>query len=168
MRPASPARCRRLAMPRGIAIAGLAQRSSKRRAELPVTASWSTKLPDRFARIGISRGPPRGQRGYRMYAALAPGPWFRSVDADEYCRRYMLQLAALDAAKSSLICTGWLVARHRPCSALRGHRLTRRGAIGPGVGVATRFPWHRSLRVRARASRFRLAPPKLPASLRRV
>ena len=29
--------------------------------------------PDAFVRIGISRGPPRGQRGYRMYSPLKPG-----------------------------------------------------------------------------------------------
>lgn len=46
-------------------------------------------------RIGISRGQPRygasGGRvppGYRMYRALAPGPWFRSVSVLEYVRRY--------------------------------------------------------------------------------
>ncbi len=63
---------------------------------IPVTASWSTPLPDGFARIGISRGPPRGQCGYRMYRPLAPGPWFKSVSADEYRACYMAQLNRLD------------------------------------------------------------------------
>jgi uncharacterized protein DUF488 len=64
---------------------------------VPVTASWFTKLSNRrYTRIGISRGPPRGQRGYRMYHELAPGPWFRSVDPDEFRGRYMAQLAQLD------------------------------------------------------------------------
>jgi hypothetical protein len=63
---------------------------------VPMTASWSTALPDRYVRIGISRGPPRGQRGYRMYKRLAPGPWFRSVEPEEFRRRYLAQLERLD------------------------------------------------------------------------
>src|SRR5258706_10448542 len=63
---------------------------------IPVTASWSTRLPGSHARIGISRGPPRGQCGYRMYGLLAPGPWFKSVAAGEFQVRYMAQLARLD------------------------------------------------------------------------
>ena len=62
----------------------------------PVTASWSTTLPDGYAAIGISRGPPRGRRGYRMYRKLAPGPWLRSVDEPTFVARYMAQLASLD------------------------------------------------------------------------
>jgi len=64
-----------------------------------VTSSWSTQLPEGYARIGISRGSPRGQRGYRTYRALAPGPWFSSVSEDEYCRRYRALLDALDPRK---------------------------------------------------------------------
>ena len=64
--------------------------------KVPVTASWSAKLPDELARIGISRGPPRGQRGYRMYRPLMPGPWFRSVTPEEFYKRYMAQLAKLE------------------------------------------------------------------------
>ena len=63
---------------------------------VPVTASWSDRLPDGYARIGISRGPPRGQRGYRMYHALAPGPWFRSASEEEFCALYLAQLDCLD------------------------------------------------------------------------
>ena len=62
----------------------------------PVTSSWSVRLPARYARIGISRGPPRGQRGYRIYSVLAPGPWFRSVSAEEFRARYLAQLSELD------------------------------------------------------------------------
>ncbi|MFM1814065.1 MAG: hypothetical protein RLZ98_760, partial [Pseudomonadota bacterium] len=62
-----------------------------------VTSSWFTALPDGYMRIGISRGQPRRQSGYRMYRKLAPGPWFNSVTEDEYRRRYMAQLHALDA-----------------------------------------------------------------------
>lgn len=55
-----------------------------------VTASWfSVLLPD-YARIGISRGQPRGQSGYRMYRKLAPGPWFNAVPIDEYERLYLV------------------------------------------------------------------------------
>ena len=62
------------------------------------TSSWSTKLPEGFARIGISRGAPRrSAAGYRMYRRLAPGSWFNSVSAEEYRRRYMEQLGALTA-----------------------------------------------------------------------
>ena len=78
--------------------------SSKRcpdtgRGLLPVTASWSSPLPDGYAAIGISRGPPRGRRGYRMYRALAPGAWFREVDEKTFIERYMAQLASLDAGQ---------------------------------------------------------------------
>ena len=64
-----------------------------------VTSSWHSRLPDDYARIGISRGTPRGQRGYRMYPALRPGPWFSSVDEAEYRLRYQAILAALDPRK---------------------------------------------------------------------
>ena len=64
-----------------------------------VTSSWSTPLPEGYARIGISRGPPRGQRGYRTYRALAPGPWLWSVTEEEFCRRYLAQLGFLDPRK---------------------------------------------------------------------
>jgi hypothetical protein len=60
------------------------------------TSSWFTRLPDSVARIGISRGVPRGQVGYSVMRELAPGPWFNSVSAEEYFRRYAEQLAALD------------------------------------------------------------------------
>ena len=66
---------------------------------VPVTASWYEQLPECYARIGISRGPPRGQRGYRMYRPLAPGSWFRAVDAAVFSRLYLAQLAKLDPAK---------------------------------------------------------------------
>lgn len=63
---------------------------------VPVTSSWYAKLPDHYMRIGISRGPPRGQRGYRLYRQLAPGPWFQSVKPEEFRRRYLAQLERLD------------------------------------------------------------------------
>jgi len=42
--------------------------------KVPVTSSWATKLPKAFVRIGISRGPQRGQSGYRMYRPARPRP----------------------------------------------------------------------------------------------
>src|SRR5271169_911772 len=58
------------------------------------TSSWFVKLdPARFARIGISRGVPRGQTaGFRKYPKLNPGPWFNSVADDEYRRRYFEEI----------------------------------------------------------------------------
>ena len=48
-------------------------------------------------RVSIARFAPRPiPAGYRVYRALAPGPWFKSVSEDEYRRRYDAQLAALD------------------------------------------------------------------------
>jgi len=48
-------------------------------------------------RISIARFPPRGTpAGFRVYRALAPGPWFKSVSEDEYRHRYEAQLDALD------------------------------------------------------------------------
>ena len=48
-------------------------------------------------RISIARFPPRGTpAGFRVYRALAPGPWFKSVSETEYRKRYAKQLAALD------------------------------------------------------------------------
>jgi hypothetical protein len=40
-------------------------------------------------RVCIARWAPRGTpAGYRMFAPLAPGPWFNKVPEDEYRRRY--------------------------------------------------------------------------------
>lgn len=64
-----------------------------------VTSSWFVALPDGIVRVGISRGTPRGQQSYKMYRALAPGPWFRSVDYDTYQRRYFGMLEERDAAR---------------------------------------------------------------------
>ena len=48
-------------------------------------------------RISIARFPPRGTpAGFRVFRALAPGPWFKSVSEAEYRKRYAKQLAALD------------------------------------------------------------------------
>ncbi len=64
------------------------------------TGSWSEfkDTPLNVQLIGISRGTPRGYpAGYRRMPVLAPGPLFKSVSPREYHKRYMAQLAALDA-----------------------------------------------------------------------
>jgi hypothetical protein len=62
------------------------------------TSSWATTLPPEIQKIGISRGTPRRYAaGYRIMRDLAPGPWFNSLSPDEYHRRFMAQLKALDA-----------------------------------------------------------------------
>ena len=49
-------------------------------------------------RVGIARYAPRGTpAGFRLYRALAPGPWFNSVTREEYRRLYFQQLDALEA-----------------------------------------------------------------------
>ncbi len=54
-----------------------------------MTGSWFTPAPSTHIKIGISRGVPRGQSaGFRLFKKLAPGDWFRSVDAPEYLRRF--------------------------------------------------------------------------------
>jgi hypothetical protein len=61
------------------------------------TSSWATRLPPELARIGISRGVPRGQpKGFRIYRKLAPGDFYNRVAVDEYHRLYAAQLADLD------------------------------------------------------------------------
>jgi hypothetical protein len=58
-----------------------------------MTSSWFTVLdPALYARIGISRGTPRGQRGYRRYPKLNPGSWFSSVSPEEYKERYYREI----------------------------------------------------------------------------
>jgi hypothetical protein len=64
--------------------------------DLHGTSSWFAALPDNLARIGISRGVPRRQSGYRMYRRLAPGSYFKSVGVSEYRERYMAALALFD------------------------------------------------------------------------
>jgi hypothetical protein len=65
------------------------------------TSSWYTKLdPEIYCRIGISRSNPRGQAGFRRYAALNPGGWFSRVDATEFRKLYYQEvLDELDPAR---------------------------------------------------------------------
>jgi len=52
-------------------------------------------------RISIARFPPRGTpAGFRVYRALAPGSWFKSVSEPEYRTRYAAQLDALDPQRT--------------------------------------------------------------------
>jgi len=55
-----------------------------------LTSSWFMKLPADYARIGISRGTPCGQRvSFLTYRRLQPGPWLKSCPTPEdYARRY--------------------------------------------------------------------------------
>lgn len=46
-------------------------------------------------RISIARSMPKGHT-CPSYRALAPGPWFKSVDYTEYMVRYFEQLAKLN------------------------------------------------------------------------
>jgi hypothetical protein len=64
------------------------------------TSSWFVPRATDCLIIGISRGTPRGQKaGYRRYPKLSPGPWFRSIDPQEFCSRYFEEvLAQLDPA----------------------------------------------------------------------
>jgi hypothetical protein len=61
-----------------------------------VTSSWFEPLPAEYARIGISRGTPRGQRGFLVYRKLQPGPGtLKLPDAqftEHYCRQILGRL----------------------------------------------------------------------------
>src|SRR5262245_51630381 len=63
-----------------------------------VTSSWYTQLPtaDLFTsaaesscRIGISRGTPRGQSGFRMYRRLQPTQGTLKLPDAEFTERYL-------------------------------------------------------------------------------
>jgi hypothetical protein len=57
------------------------------------TGSWFGELPPDHIRIGISRGVPRRMvPGYRMFRALAPGPWFNSLSTEAFIERYQTEV----------------------------------------------------------------------------
>jgi hypothetical protein len=60
------------------------------------TSSWQTKIDETTCcRIGISRSTPRGQKGFRRYSKLHPGPWFRSIaDERDWAKRYEAEILA--------------------------------------------------------------------------
>jgi hypothetical protein len=74
-----------------------------------VTSSWYTQLPaadlftstpESYCRIGISRGTPRGQSGFRMYRKLQPGPGTLKLPAAEFTSLYLRDvLGWLDARR---------------------------------------------------------------------
>jgi hypothetical protein len=47
-------------------------------------------------RISIARSARGAVPGFRIYSALAPGPWFKSVDRQTYEKLYFEQLGRLD------------------------------------------------------------------------
>ena len=55
-----------------------------------LTSSWRATIDDsRYVRVGVSRSTPRGPKGFRRYAALEPGPWFKSIeDPVAWAERY--------------------------------------------------------------------------------
>ncbi len=61
------------------------------------TSSWFETLPQNIFRIGVSRRQPRYKPKISEYPALAPGPWFNSVDHLAFCDLYAQQLRALDS-----------------------------------------------------------------------
>jgi hypothetical protein len=63
-----------------------------------VTSSWFEALPREYCRIGISRGTPRGQRGFLVYRKLQPGPGTLKLPDAEFTSHYVRQvLGKLDA-----------------------------------------------------------------------
>jgi hypothetical protein len=61
-----------------------------------VTSCWFTALPSDYCRIGVSRGVPRNQSGFRMYRKLQPGPYLKLPDGPFTERYYREVLAQLD------------------------------------------------------------------------
>jgi hypothetical protein len=57
-----------------------------------VTSSWFTELPEEFCRIGISRGTPRGQSGFRMYRRLQPGPGTLKLPDRVFTKHYIREV----------------------------------------------------------------------------
>ena len=75
-----------------------------------LTSSWYTALPaadlftsapESYCRIGVSRGTPRGQSGFRMYRRLQPGPGTLKLPAIEFTAHYVREvLGRLDARQT--------------------------------------------------------------------
>lgn len=64
------------------------------------TASFFTFAGE--GRVSIARYAPRATpAGFRVFAALAPGPWFNKVGGDEYRRRFAAEIIGrLDPAET--------------------------------------------------------------------
>ena len=58
-----------------------------------LTASWFT-YKNGLGRISISRSAPRSGLvpGFRRYPKLNPGPWFRSVNREQYIELYFTEI----------------------------------------------------------------------------
>lgn len=55
--------------------------------------SWFAPVPPDHIKVGISRGVPRDlMPGFHMYRKLTPGPCFKSVSTEEYCRLYQAEV----------------------------------------------------------------------------
>jgi hypothetical protein len=63
------------------------------------TASWRAELPDWADPVGVSRGTPRGLRGYHRLRALEPGAWLRTVSPARFLDLYSGILDSLDPAE---------------------------------------------------------------------
>ena len=64
------------------------------------TASFFTFTGE--GRVSIARYAPRATpAGFRVFASLAPGPWFNKVGGDEYKRRFATEIIGrLDPAET--------------------------------------------------------------------
>jgi hypothetical protein len=63
-----------------------------------LTASFFTHTG--VGRISIARWAPKTvPPGFKVYRALAPGDYFKSVDWDRYCELYAEQLSRLDPTR---------------------------------------------------------------------
>lgn len=80
------------------------------------TAAWSTKLPHDVVRIGVSRGPPRRQSGFRRLKELEPGAWFRTTSDAEFIALYRAQLTMLEPER--VLQRVQALAAGAPCAAL--------------------------------------------------
>ena len=67
-----------------------------------VTSSWLTTLdPSTYSRIGISRGVPRGQRDFKRYTKLNPGPWLIRCPPNVIVNWEVLDLLEVPSTKAS-------------------------------------------------------------------
>ena len=58
------------------------------------TSHWRAQIDEeRYARIGISRGTPRWQSGFKRNSKLNPGSWFKSItDEQKWADRYQQEI----------------------------------------------------------------------------
>ncbi len=119
-----------------------------------VTTSWSARLPEGYTRIGISRGVPRwiSKHNRLRYQALNPGPWFKSVEFDEYRRRYYSEiLQPLDPAIVLAELEALAGPNSIPALACWEAQSLACGVIGAGLGVVLRHSRDGSARAGTRS-----------------